>query len=100
MSNCDFVAGRSLIDLLASRLALRAPALGAATALTRPSQRREFIAGIAGAVAWRAVARAQPAAMPLIGYLGADDDNKIRTVPFLRGLKESGCVEGQNVAVE
>jgi putative tryptophan/tyrosine transport system substrate-binding protein len=27
MSNCDFVAGRSLIDLVASRLALRAPAL-------------------------------------------------------------------------
>jgi putative tryptophan/tyrosine transport system substrate-binding protein len=28
MSNCDFVAGRSLIDLVASRLALRAPAGG------------------------------------------------------------------------
>jgi hypothetical protein len=27
MSNCDLVAGRSLIDLAASRLALRAPAL-------------------------------------------------------------------------
>jgi hypothetical protein len=31
MSNCDFVAGRSLIDLGASRLALHAPALGAAS---------------------------------------------------------------------
>src|SRR5436305_1763269 len=38
MSNCDFVAGRSLIDLVASRLALRAPALRAATALTRPDR--------------------------------------------------------------
>src|SRR6516225_7659915 len=38
MSNCHFVAGRSLIDLIASRLALRAPALRAATALTRPNQ--------------------------------------------------------------
>src|SRR5215469_14393448 len=42
MSNCDFVAGgslgRSLIDLVASRLALRAPALSAASALTRPNQ--------------------------------------------------------------
>jgi putative tryptophan/tyrosine transport system substrate-binding protein len=49
------------------------------------------------------LARAQQAAMPLIGYLGAqsaDDDNKIRTVPFLQGLKETGYVEGQNVAVE
>ena len=27
MSNCHLVAGRSLIDLVASRLALRAPAL-------------------------------------------------------------------------
>jgi hypothetical protein len=35
MSNCHLVAGRSLIDLTASRLALRAPALRAATALTR-----------------------------------------------------------------
>jgi hypothetical protein len=38
VSNCDFVAGGSLIDLAASRLALRAPALRAATALTRPNQ--------------------------------------------------------------
>ena len=34
MSNCHLVAGRSLIDLVASRLALRAPALRAARALT------------------------------------------------------------------
>src|SRR5260370_248554 len=38
MSNCDLVAARSLIDLAASRLALRAPALRAATALTRPNR--------------------------------------------------------------
>src|SRR5262245_4259347 len=36
MSNCDLVAARSLIHLAASRLALRAPALRAATVLTRP----------------------------------------------------------------
>ena len=36
MSNCDFVAGESLIALATSRLALRAPALRAATALTGP----------------------------------------------------------------
>ena len=34
MSNCHLVAGRSLIDFVASRLALRAPALRAATTLT------------------------------------------------------------------
>jgi hypothetical protein len=37
MSNCHVVAGQLLIDLVASRLALCAPALRAATALTRPN---------------------------------------------------------------
>src|SRR4249919_574887 len=43
MSNCHVVAGRSLIDLAASRLALRAPALRAATALTRPNQSAQWL---------------------------------------------------------
>src|SRR5260370_7815784 len=38
MSNCHLVAARSLIDLATSRLALRAPALRAATTLTRPNR--------------------------------------------------------------
>jgi hypothetical protein len=38
MSNCDFVAGRSLIALVTPKPALHAPALGAASALTRPNQ--------------------------------------------------------------
>src|SRR3979490_2558157 len=38
MSNCHLVAARSLIDLAASRLALRAPALRPGTALTRPNR--------------------------------------------------------------
>src|SRR5215471_16375943 len=66
-------------------------------------RRREVIAGLGGAAAWPVVARAQQPAMPVIGYLGtqsADDDYKDVTVPFLRGLKETGYVEGQNVAIE
>ena len=43
MSNCDFVAGRSLIALVASRLALRAPARRAASALTRPNQSARWL---------------------------------------------------------
>src|SRR5882757_6307897 len=43
MSNCDFVAGGSLIALAASRLALRAPALRAATALTRPKRSAQWL---------------------------------------------------------
>ena len=41
--------------------------------------------------------------MRVIGYLGSpssDDDYKNVTVPFLQGLKETGFVEGQNVAIE
>ena len=66
-------------------------------------KRREFIAGLGGVVAWPVVARAQQTVLPVIGYLGAqsaDDDYKNVTVPFLQGLRETGYVEGQNVAVE
>jgi putative tryptophan/tyrosine transport system substrate-binding protein len=66
-------------------------------------KRRQFIAGLGSAVAWPLVARAQQPAMPVIGYLGAqsaDDEYKNRIPPFLQGLKETGYVEGQNVAVE
>jgi putative tryptophan/tyrosine transport system substrate-binding protein len=65
-------------------------------------RRREFIEGH-GAAAWPVVARAQQPAMPVIGHLSsqsADVDYKRVTVPFLQGLKETGYVEGQNVAIE
>jgi putative ABC transport system substrate-binding protein len=65
-------------------------------------RRREFMAGLGGAAAWPVVVRAQQAAMPVIGYLGvqsADIDYESVTVPFLRGLKETGYVEGQNVVI-
>jgi putative tryptophan/tyrosine transport system substrate-binding protein len=67
-------------------------------------RRREFIAGLGSAAAWPLVVRAQQPAMPVIGVLNspsADDYSKnLITVPFLQGLKETGYVEGQNVAVE
>ena len=65
-------------------------------------KRRAFIAGLGSAAAWPVVARAQQAAMPVIGYLGAQFayGSTDFTVPFLQGLKETGYVEGQNVAVE
>jgi putative tryptophan/tyrosine transport system substrate-binding protein len=66
-------------------------------------KRREFIEGLGSAAAWPLVAQAQQSAMPVIGFLGAqsaDDDYDNITVPFLRGLKETGYVVGQNVSVE
>jgi putative ABC transport system substrate-binding protein len=66
-------------------------------------RRREFIAGLGGAVAWPLAAWAQQPAVPVIGFLSpqsADDEYKSFTVPFLQGLKETGYVEGQNVAIE
>jgi putative ABC transport system substrate-binding protein len=66
-------------------------------------RRREFIAGLGSAAAWPLVARAQQGAVPVIGFLSAqsaDDDHKNVTVPFLQGLKQTGYVEGQNVAIE
>src|SRR6516165_1531627 len=66
-------------------------------------RRREFIAGLGSAATWPVVARAQQATMPVIGFLSAQSaelDYKDATVPFLSGLKETGYVEGQNVALE
>jgi putative ABC transport system substrate-binding protein len=67
-------------------------------------KRRTFIAGLGSAAAWPVVARAQQPVMPVIGYLGlgaqsADDEYRAVSVPFLRGLKETGYVEGQNVTI-
>jgi putative ABC transport system substrate-binding protein len=66
-------------------------------------RRRTFIAGLGSAAAWPVVAWGQRPAMPVIGFLmpqSADDDYKNVTVPLLQALKESGYVEGLNVAFE
>jgi putative ABC transport system substrate-binding protein len=65
--------------------------------------RRGFVMLLGGsAVAWPVVARAQNPAMPVIGFLrstAATGSEHIVTA-FIRGLKEAGFVEGQNVAIE
>ena len=65
-------------------------------------RRREFMAGLAGAVAWPVVARAQQPATPVVGYLGSETPEKfgIRVTSFLQGLSATGYDEGRNVKIE
>jgi putative tryptophan/tyrosine transport system substrate-binding protein len=66
-------------------------------------QRRVFIAGLGGAVAWPVVARAQRPTLPVIGFLGYWDSPRqitISLIAFHQGLATTGFVEGRNVTIE
>jgi len=65
-------------------------------------RRREFIALTSVASLMPFTARAQQAAIPVVGFLtslGQNDRSNLRDA-FRRGLSEAGFVEGRNVAIE
>jgi len=65
-------------------------------------RRRDFIALVGGATAWPLTAHAQPAAMPVIGFLGdvSEDTFPDRLRAFRDGLGGQGFIEGKNVVIE
>jgi putative ABC transport system substrate-binding protein len=66
-------------------------------------RRRDFISLLGGAaVAWPLVARAQQAAIPVIGYLnnGSPESDASRLTGLRRGLSQTGYVEGRNLVIE
>jgi putative ABC transport system substrate-binding protein len=66
-------------------------------------RRRDVITLIGGAaVMWTLPARAQHTAIPVVGFLnsGSPDGYAPMAASFREALKETGYVEGQNVAIE
>jgi len=65
-------------------------------------RRREFVALVGAAAAWPLAARAQQAAMPVVGYFssGRADTASYLAAEFREGLAAAGFVDGKDVSIE
>jgi ABC-type uncharacterized transport system substrate-binding protein len=65
-------------------------------------RRRAFLGALGGAVVWPHAVRAQQSAMPVIGFLStlSPDTMADQVRAFRQGLKDTGYVEGENVAID
>jgi putative ABC transport system substrate-binding protein len=66
-------------------------------------RRRDFLGALGGAAAWPLAARAQQSAMPVVAFIfggWAADSGRGVVGAFLKGLNDTGHVEGQTVTVE
>src|SRR5262245_11869943 len=65
-------------------------------------RRREFVTLFGGALAWPLAARAQQPAMPVLGWMSgrSPEDSAHLLAAFRDGLRETGFVEGETVAIE
>src|SRR6185312_15567968 len=66
-------------------------------------RRRDFVGGLIGAATgWPVVARAQQKSVPVIGFLhsATAEPNAERVAGFLKGLRDAGLNDGDNVRIE
>jgi putative tryptophan/tyrosine transport system substrate-binding protein len=65
-------------------------------------RRRDFISFVSSAAVWPLAARAQQTATPIIGFVSAASAQAApeQLAAFLKGLGETGYVEGRNVVIE
>jgi ABC-type uncharacterized transport system substrate-binding protein len=65
-------------------------------------KRRAFLGLLGGATTWPLAARAQQSAMPVVGFINSASPKSYARplAAFLKGLGETGYVDGRNVALE